>query len=88
MVMVQIRHVPDEVHRELRARAARQGRSLSDFLLTELTRLADEPTLDSIAERIRTYDLVHPSPDLPALEVVVEQLEEERAARDDQLGAR
>ena len=87
MVMVQIRHVPDEVHRELRARAARQGRSLSDFLLTELTRLADEPTLDSIADRIRTYDVVHPSPDLPALEGV-EQLEEERAARDDQLGAR
>jgi len=81
MVMVQIRHVPDEVHRELRARAALQGRSLSDFLLAELTRLADEPTLDSIAARIHAYDIVHASPDLPAVEL----LAEERAARDDQL---
>ena len=42
--MVQIRHVPAPVHRKLKSRAALAGVSLSDYLLRELTRLADRPT--------------------------------------------
>ena len=34
--MIQIRNVPDDIHRELKVRAARSGMSLSDFLNVEL----------------------------------------------------
>lgn len=37
---IQIRHVPDDVHRTLRAQAAEAGMSLSDFLLAEIEQLA------------------------------------------------
>jgi hypothetical protein len=50
---IQVRHVPEKVHRALKARAARAGLSLSDYLLTELRRLAGRPTLDELVERIR-----------------------------------
>ena len=49
--MIQIRHVPEDVHRELKARAARAGMSLSDFLNAELARLAARrPLADLIAD--------------------------------------
>ncbi|HVL98037.1 MAG TPA: hypothetical protein VM324_01950 [Egibacteraceae bacterium] len=51
--MIQIRNVPDEVHRELKVRAAREGRSLSDYLLRELERLAARPPVDDVLARIR-----------------------------------
>jgi plasmid stability protein len=37
--VIQIRNVPDEVHRDLQARAAKAGMSLSAFLLRELTKI-------------------------------------------------
>jgi plasmid stability protein len=43
--MVQIRNVPDELHRELKVRAARAGMTLSDYLLDELRNLAVRPTM-------------------------------------------
>jgi plasmid stability protein len=43
--MIQIRNVPDELHRELKARAARSGMTLSDYLLAELRALAVRPTM-------------------------------------------
>lgn len=46
--MIQIRNVPDEVHRELKVRAARAGMSLSDFLNAELIRLAATRPLDEL----------------------------------------
>jgi hypothetical protein len=52
-VMVQIRHVPDAVHRKLKARAALAGMSLSDYLLAEAKRLAEQPTWEEIRARIR-----------------------------------
>jgi len=57
MVMLQVRHLPEEVHRVLKARAARRGMSLSDYVRGELERLADRPTLDEIHERLRQRDL-------------------------------
>lgn len=42
--MIQIRHVPDALHKKLRARAALAGMSLSDYLRTELDALADRLT--------------------------------------------
>jgi plasmid stability protein len=55
MPMIQIRHVPDDVHRRLKARAALEGVSLSDLALAELRRSLDRPTrrelLDLVASR-------------------------------------
>jgi hypothetical protein len=42
--MVQIRNVPDTLHRKLKARAADAGQTLSDYLLAEMERLAALPT--------------------------------------------
>jgi len=52
--MVQIRNVPEDVHRTLKVRAAREGVSLSAYLLRELERLARQPTFDELVERIRS----------------------------------
>jgi antitoxin FitA len=43
--MIQIRNVPDGLHRELKARAALSGQTLSDYLLAELRALAVRPTM-------------------------------------------
>lgn len=50
--MIQLRHVPDELHRRLKARAALEGLSLSDYLLREVKRIAERPTLVELRERI------------------------------------
>ena len=50
--MVQIRNVPDALHRKLKSRAADSGQTLSDFLLAELERLAARPTRDEMLTRI------------------------------------
>ncbi|HUH69269.1 MAG TPA: antitoxin [Mycobacterium sp.] len=50
--MVQIRNVPDELVQELKARAAAQRMSLSDYLLTRLAQIAEEPTLDGVLDRL------------------------------------
>lgn len=49
---LQIRNVPDDVHRELKARAARAGQSLSEFALAELRRSLDRPTRADLLDRI------------------------------------
>jgi antitoxin FitA len=62
--MIQIRHVPDEIHRTLKSRAASAGMSLSDYLLAELRLIAERPTMEEMRERLRqrsTVDL-DPSP--------------------------
>jgi hypothetical protein len=50
--MIQIRNVPDELHRALRVRAAKEGMSLSDYLKRELQRFAEKPSLDEWLERV------------------------------------
>lgn len=52
-VQITIRDVPDGVRRELAARAALQGRSMQEFLLAELRRLATRPSLERVLERVR-----------------------------------
>jgi len=51
-IMVQIRNVPESLHRKLKARAALAGMSLSDYLLGELRRSAETPTREELLERI------------------------------------
>lgn len=48
---IQIRNVPDDVHRELSARAAAAGRSLSDYLLGEVERVAAQPPIADVLRR-------------------------------------
>jgi len=52
--MIQLRHVPDALHRTLKARAAKAGLSLSDYLLGEIRQIAERPTLEEMVERLRT----------------------------------
>jgi len=51
--MIQLRNVPDDVHRTLRKRAFDEGTTLSEYLVREVTRLAERPTLDEVLARIR-----------------------------------
>jgi antitoxin FitA len=51
--MIQLRHVPDGLHRQLKARAAMAGLSLSDFLVREVRKIAEQPTPEEMAERLR-----------------------------------
>ena len=50
--MIQIRHVPEKIHRTLKARAAAAGMTLSDYLLAELWEVASRPTPDEMRERL------------------------------------
>lgn len=50
--MVQLRNVPDALHRTLKVRAAQSGRSLSDYLIDEIERIAQRPTLEELRERL------------------------------------
>ena len=50
--MIQVRNVPDSLHRSLKARAAMAGMSLSDYLLAEIREIAEKPTLVELRERL------------------------------------
>jgi len=50
--MVQIRNVPDALHRKLKARAAESGLTLTDYLLAEIGRLAARPTREEMLARL------------------------------------
>lgn len=58
--MIQIRNVPDELHREAKARAAMAGMTLSDYLLREIERTLSLPTVDELLARLEKM----PSPDI------------------------
>jgi plasmid stability protein len=62
---IQIRNVPDDLHRRLKARAARAGLSLSDYLLFEIHRIAERPTVEELRARLHSRPVVKVSP-LPA----------------------
>jgi plasmid stability protein len=50
--MIQLRHVPDDLHRKLKARAATEGLSLSDYLLREVRAIAERPTVAELQARL------------------------------------
>jgi len=52
--MIQIRNVPDDLHRRLKARAALEGMTLSDYLLAEITRVAERPSVAEMRRRVAT----------------------------------
>jgi plasmid stability protein len=73
--MIQVRNVPDVLHRGLKARAATAGMSLSDYLLVELREIAERPTLAEFRERMYTRRPLPGALDTAAL------IREERARR-------
>lgn len=66
--MIQIRNVPEALHRRLKARAAVAGRSLSDYLLAEIERVATLPTREEMLERIHRRSRV--TLPVPAADVI------------------
>jgi len=62
--MIQIRNVPTELHRRLKARAALAGMSLSEYLLREIRQVAERPTPAELRERLasRTQVAVDEAP--------------------------
>jgi plasmid stability protein len=60
-VMIQIRNVPESLHRQLKSRAAMAGMSLSDYLLHELRQSAELPTIDELRVRLASRRKTAPS---------------------------
>ncbi len=56
--MIQIRNVPDALHHLIKSRAALAGLSLSDYLLSEVRRIAERPTLEELRARLARHDEV------------------------------
>jgi plasmid stability protein len=73
--MVQIRNVPAELHRRLKARAAIEGLSMSELVLREIRKALERPTRQEVLDRLRKQPVRKFSQ--PAAEV----LREERDAR-------
>jgi hypothetical protein len=73
--MLQVRNVPDRVHRALRERAARRGMTLSSYVLDELGRIVDEPPVDEWLEE------VHRHPPVRLRSKVADLVRREREAR-------
>lgn len=73
--MIQVRNVPDVLHRALKARAAMAGMSLSDYLLAEIREIAERPTLLELRQRLHRRKSVSAEIDTALL------VREERHAR-------
>ena len=73
MTSLQIRNMPDELHRQLKARAALAGQSLSEFAMAELRRSVERPTRRQLIERVQQFERV---------EVATSSAEAVRATRD------
>jgi len=67
MKMLQVRNIPDELHRALKERAAREGTTMSDLVLRELPRLAHKPSPEQVLARVRGRE---PVPGPPAAELL------------------
>lgn len=54
--MLQLRHVPDELYRRLKSRAANAGLPLSGYLIGALHKIAQKPSIEEMRERLRSRD--------------------------------
>ena len=73
--MIQVRNVPDEVHSTLKARAAREGMSLSHFLKRELEQSAERPTMREWLDRTGQ---ARPIPSTRSAAQIVRELRDQR----------
>ena len=62
--MIQIRNVPDKIHRKLKSRAALAGMSMSEYILQELKKSLERPTREELLDRLAELPepTLHPSP--------------------------
>jgi antitoxin FitA len=74
-VTVQIRDVPDELHRKLKLRAASAGMSISKYLLREIKRSLERPTPEELIQRLKSLQRVEPR------EPVADAVADERESR-------
>jgi antitoxin FitA len=58
--MIQLRNVPDALHRKLKARAALEGMSLSDYLVSEARRWVERPSVQELQDRLAKRKPVTP----------------------------
>lgn len=72
MSTIQVRNVPEQLHRQLKARAAQEGRTLSDYVLDELRVAAGRPTM---SRWLADVDALPPPEDAPtpAAEVIADE---------------
>ncbi len=80
--MIQLRNVPDELHRKLKVRAAHAGKSLSDYLLEQIKREAEVPTMEEMIARLEAL------PPVKTRKSPAQILREEREKRDKVLARR
>ena len=73
--MIQIRNVPDDVHREAKVRAARAGMTLSAYLLRQIERALEVPDIEDLMERIGSLERIRTT------ETAAEIIRAERDAR-------
>jgi antitoxin FitA len=66
--MIQIRNVPDTLHRKLKVRAAMAGQSLSDYLRAEIGRIAAVPTREEMLARLHSRSRVELK--VPAADII------------------
>ncbi len=55
---IQIRNVPDDLHRKLKVRAAERGVTLSDYLLEMAREAAEKPVLYELSARLSKLETV------------------------------
>ena len=58
MATLQIRNLPDDLHRRLKARAALEGQSLSEYALSELRQAMQRPTRRELVERVAAFERI------------------------------
>ena len=71
--MIQLRHVPDALHKRLKARAAQTGLSLSDFLIREVRKVAERPSPEELLARLAAKPPAGTLPESPAAAVRAER---------------
>lgn len=77
MATIQIKHIPEDVHRKLRIRAASAGQSLQQYMLDAVCRQADLASAEESLARKRAAALAHGESDLDP-EVIVEIIRADR----------
>ncbi len=69
--MIQLRNVPDDLHKVLKSRAALAGKSLSDYLITEIQRQTEYPTVEELRQRLQARTQVRPT--VPPAQMIREE---------------
>ena len=80
MATIQIKHIPDDVHRKLRIRAASAGQSLQQYMLDAVCRQADHASAEEMLARKRAAALAHGESDLDP-DLIVEIIRADRESR-------